>query len=291
MPSTKMCNAIEEYVFNLDEDARKFAKQNLNETDESRKLALADIKKWLIEEKPDLCAYLDDRHLLAFLRGCKFRIDRTKAKLINYYTMRKNEPAWFSNRNPHLQEIRDLVRLGVFIPLKLTHENKLVVIIRVAAHNPKIHKQDDVFKTGMMMLDIAAKESEQCQIYGCAAIFDMKGLTMGHGTEMTPNVIKRAVFSWQNYHIRPKQLEFINAPVYVNVVLNIFKSFMKPKMRERVRIHFNKLNSLHSVVDRKILPPEYGGDGDSIDNLIKFWEDKLISYHDWFREDEKYKAL
>lgn len=286
-----MCNISEEYVFSLDDDARNFAEENLNETEESRRAALSEIKKWLTEEKPDLNAHLEDRYLLAFLRGCKFRLDRTKIKLINYYTMRKNEPAWFSNRDPLLKEIQDLVKLGVFVPLKLTYEKKLVVIIRVAAHDPKLYKQDDVFKTGMMILDVAARESEQCQIYGCAAIFDLDGLTMAHGTEMTPSVIKRAVFSWQNYHIRPKQLEFMNAPMFVNVILNIFKSFMKPKMKARMRVHFSRTQSLLEAIDRKILPPEYGGEGDDLDTLIKYWNDKLLSYRDWFINDEKYKAV
>lgn len=285
-----MCEISEEYTFTLGDEARRFAEENINETEETRKVTLCEIKKWLTDERPDLHARLEDKYLLEFLRGCKFRIDRTKAKLINFYTMRRDEPVWFANRDPQKREIQELINLGVFVPLKVTYENKLVVIIRVAAHDPKLYKQDDVFKTGMMILDIAARESELCQIYGCVAIFDMEGLTLGHATEMTPKVIKRAVFSWQNYHIRPKQLEFINAPIYVNVVLNIFKNFMKQKMRERVKVHFKGTDSLHGALDKKILPPEYGGEGDSMDSLIKHWNDKLMHYRDWFLDDEKYKA-
>lgn len=286
-----MCSVTEEYVFNLDEDARKFAEENLNETEESRRAALSEIKKWLTEEKPELNAHLEDRYLLAFLRGCKFRIDKTKTKLINYYTMRRDEPAWFTKRDPLLKEIQELVKLGVFVPLKMTHQKKLVVIIRVAAHDPKVYEQDDVFKTGMMILDVAARENEQCQIYGCVAIIDLDGLTIAHGAEMTPSVVKRAVFSWQNYHLRPKQLEFINAHVLVNFMLNIFKSFMKPKMKKRFRIHFRGSQSLYDAVDKKILPPEYGGEGENLDSLVNYWNDKLISYRDWFIDDEKYKAV
>lgn len=285
-----MCEISEEYVCRLNQEARKFAEENLNETEETRRTALLEIRRWLAKEKPNLHAHLEDKYLLAFLRGCKFRIEATKNKLINYYTMRRDEPAWFGNRDPLLKEIQELVNLGVFIPLKMTYQNRLVVIIRVAAHNPKIHKQDDVFKAGMMVLDVVAKESEQCQIYGCVAIFDMAGVTIAHAAEMTPKVVKRLVFSWQNYHIRPKQLEFINAPIYVNIVLNIFKSFMKPKMKERVRIHFKGKESLHQVVDRQVLPPEYGGYGENLDSLIKYWNEKLITYRDWFAEDEKHKA-
>lgn len=283
-------SSLSEYVFSLDDDARMFAEQHLNETDLTRKNSLIEIRKWLTEERPDLNGHLEDIFLLAFLRGCKFNMDRTKTKLTNYYTMRRDETEWFRNRDPTLREIQELVNLGVFVPLKETFEKRMVIIIRVAAHDPKLYKQDFVFKAGMMILDIAARESEYCQVYGCVVIFDMSGVTIRHGREMTPNVIRRAVYSWQNYHIRPKQFEFINAPLYVNVVLNVFKSFMKPKMRGRVRIHYKGSESLHNFVEQKILPPEYGGASDSLESLIKYWSNKLVSYQKWFLEDEKHKA-
>lgn len=285
LPVKNMCD----YSFTLDDTAKKYAEENLNETEETRTTSLTEIKRWLKEEVPYLNARLDDKHLLAFLRGCKFRMEKTKTKLLNYYTMRRDEPAWFCNRDPQLKEIQDLVKLGVFVPLRQSCDNRLVVIIRAAAHNPKIHKQDNVFKAGKMILDIAAMENELCQIYGVAAIFDMSGVNFWHGKAMTPSVIKRAVHAWQNYHCRPKQFEFINAPLYINVVLNIFKNFMTDKMKSRIRVHFNGISSLHQVINREMLPVEYGGDGESIHNLIAFWNEKLLSYRGWFKDDEKYK--
>lgn len=280
----------EKYVFTLDEQARKYSEENLNETEETRDKALEELGRWLQDDMPQLNARLDNKHLLAFLRGCKFRMEKTKTKLINYYTMRRDETAWFRNRDPLLKEIQELVKLGVFVPLRQSFDNRLVVIIRAAAHNPKHHKQDDVFKAGKMILDIAAMENELCQIYGVAAIFDMSGVTIWHGKAMTPSVIKRAVNAWQNYHCRPKQFEFVNAPLYINVVLNIFKNFMTEKMKSRVKVHFGGISSLHQVINKEILPVEYGGEGDSMKNLINYWNEKLLSYRDWFREDEQFRA-
>jgi hypothetical protein len=36
--------------------------------------------------------------------------------------------------------------------------------------------------------------------------------------------------------VRTKSLDFVNAPPYVNVVLNIFRRFMTEKLRQRVSI-------------------------------------------------------
>lgn len=121
-----MCD---KYEFALDESTRKYCKDNLNETDQSRKEGIETMKKW-IEANQHLHVKNDDRLILAFLRGCKFDIERTKTKLTNYYTMRRDAPEWFTNRNPHLPELKELVKLGVFVPLKRNHNNQLVVIIR-----------------------------------------------------------------------------------------------------------------------------------------------------------------
>lgn len=106
------------YVFSLDEHARLYARENLNETEEKREAVLREIRRWLVEEKPELHARLEDEYILPFLRGCKFNLEKTKAKLRNYYTMRRDRPEWFSNRNPLLPEIQELVRMGVFVPLR-----------------------------------------------------------------------------------------------------------------------------------------------------------------------------
>lgn len=277
------------YKFTLDTSAREFAEKNLNETEDTRTDALLKIREWL-EKNKTLNAKTDDRSILAFLRGCKFNIERTKQKLVNYYKMRAEIPEWFSNRDPTLSVICELVKLGVFVPLRRYQDNRLIVIIRAAAHDPKIHSQDDVFKTGMMILDVATAENELVTIYGVTAIFDMTGISVGHARQLPPSVIKKIVHAWQNYHCRPKHLEFVNAPIYVNVVLRIFKRFMSEKLKGRVNVHFKGLGSLHKIVDKENLPYEYGGTDGSISDVIQYWSNKLLLYKDWFVEDEKYKA-
>lgn len=277
------------YKFTLDAAAKEFAEKQLNETEESRANCIEEIRKWL-EENQWLNAKNDDLSILTFLRGCKFNIERTKDKLKNYYVMRAERPEWFTNRDPLLPEIKELVRLGVFVPLRKFQDNRLIVIIRAAAHDPKRHDMNDVFKAGKMLLDIAAMENEQTSIYGVTAIFDMKGVSLAHVRQLPPSLIKEAVHAWQNYHCRPKQLEFVNAPVYVNVVLRIFKRFMSEKLRGRVNVHFRGLGALHRAVDKDNLPVEYGGQEERLQDLVEYWSQKVTTYREWFREDEKFRA-
>ncbi|KAG5892444.1 hypothetical protein JTB14_009852 [Gonioctena quinquepunctata] len=256
----------------------------------AQKKVLEEIKIWLHKEKSNLHARVEDKYLLTFLRSCNFNLDETKTRMVNYYTMRRDEEIWYRNRDPRLEEIQELVKLGVFVPLKVLYKRNLVVIIRTAAHDPKKHTQENVFKTGLMLLDIAAMLEHDCsEIDGIISIFDMKGVTIWHAKPLTPNVVRKAVFGWMNYHFPAKQLEYINTPFYLNVILNLFKSFMSAELKKKVRVH-STLDSFHKIIDKNILPVEYGGFGESIKDLIDYWNEKLLSYRDWFLEDEQYRA-
>lgn len=105
------------YKFTLDSDAAEFAEKNLGETEEKREKCLNAVRDWL-RENPNLNARSDDLSLLAFLRACKFDLERTKKKLSNYQIMKAQTPQWFSGRDPEREEIKELARLGVFVPLR-----------------------------------------------------------------------------------------------------------------------------------------------------------------------------
>lgn len=106
--------------------------------------------------------------------------------------MRRERIEWFENRDPFAPEIDELLDIGVFLPLKTyDNDNRLVVVIRTAAHNPKKHKQNDIFKVGKMILDYVLHTDESPSLYGVTAIFDMAGVQWGHATMLPPTLVKR----------------------------------------------------------------------------------------------------
>lgn len=54
----------------------------------------------------------DDARIMTFLRGCKFSLEKTKRKLDMYFTMRAAVPEFFSNRDPTLPEIKEVMRIA-----------------------------------------------------------------------------------------------------------------------------------------------------------------------------------
>lgn len=123
-----------------------------------------------------------------------------------------------------------------------------------------------------MVLDVATRDNETASIHGVTVIFDMDGVTLAHGLQMTPSIVRRLVHSWQScYPLRIQSINFVNAPTYVNVVLNVFRCFMSKKMRSRLHVHSARIaggdTHFFDTIPENILPKEYGGSGESIKSL------------------------
>ncbi|CAO1423148.1 unnamed protein product [Diamesa tonsa] len=270
----------------LDEKALQFAEEYLNETAEVREQSVLKIQEFL-KENTLINAHPDRKCILNFLRSCKYDIEKTKKKMKSFYKQRAERVEWFLNRDPHLPEMADLLEVGAFLPLRLKDkENRQIVIIRTAAHNPSLHKQNNVFKLGKMILDVLVANDESIGVYGTRAIFDMKGISMGHAMQMTPSIIKRAVDSWESYPARTQSLEFVNSNLGINVVLDVFRSFMTQKMKKRIKVCRGKPE--YNASDN--LPPELGGCGDDYKTLTKRWKSILQQKRDFFLDDEMHKS-
>jgi hypothetical protein len=55
---------------------------------------------------------LDDLSLRWFLRGCKFDLNKTKVRIETFYSFRSKVTEWYSNRDPLLPELMELLNLG-----------------------------------------------------------------------------------------------------------------------------------------------------------------------------------
>lgn len=143
-----------------------------------------------------------------------------------------------------------------------------------------------------MILDVVTRENESVSLHGVIAIFDLKGVTLGHALQLPPKVIKRMVHSWQScYPLRIQSLNFVNAPAYVNVVLNIFRRFMNQKLKNRIHVHNQGVGALHKNVPPNMLPLEYGGTDGTLQDLKDYWKSMAEENRQWFFDDEKYKII
>ncbi|XP_014469668.1 PREDICTED: alpha-tocopherol transfer protein [Dinoponera quadriceps] len=282
----------DDVVRQLTSEEKEYAAKYLNETDEGRANAVAEIRRWLLEND-NMCSRTDEFFILRFLRACKFDIEKAKAKMRNYHQQRSDLPEWFANKDPFLPELQQMFDLGVFLPLrKLDNQERMVIIVRPTLHDPYKQQISDVLKVCMIVFDLSSRSHVSGSLRGVFAIIDMQGVRFGHALQLRPNVIKSLVHSWQGCcPIRIQSINFINVPIYVDVVLSIFKQFMNAKLKQRLYISRQGVRNSCRELPTEILPTEYGGTDCSLQELKEYWKKMAIENRDWLANDEKYKML
>ncbi|XP_071526878.1 alpha-tocopherol transfer protein-like isoform X13 [Panulirus ornatus] len=278
-----------EYVCTLSEELQQRAKEEINEDPERRAQDIEHIRDWL-KHQPHIKARTDDWTILRFLRGCKFSLERTKEKLDMYYTCKTLCPEWYKNRDPQDKKLRSILELGLFLPLHgLSPHGTRVVLARPALRDPNTTDMNDATQAILLMVDVLLAEDESVAITGVELVMDAGAMTFQHAAQLNPTIIKKAsIIMQEGYPVRPKGLNYINTPAAFDTVFNIFKSFMKEKMKRRVHIHGSDLESLYKEVPKEVLPVEYGGTNGTIEEIKKYWLDRVDARRDWLLDDENY---
>lgn len=81
----------------LSEELSKKAQQELGEVPERIDEDIKVLREW-ISKQPHIKARTDDQLLVAFLRGCKYSLEKAKQKIDNFYAMRNAVPELYKNR-------------------------------------------------------------------------------------------------------------------------------------------------------------------------------------------------
>lgn len=103
------CNMVN--IRNLNEHLQQAAKEDLGEVPERIGEDLLAFRSW-IEQQPHLKANCDDQHLIAFLRGSKYSLEKAKSKLDKYYAIRTKYPQIFRPTDVNDSKFREILQLG-----------------------------------------------------------------------------------------------------------------------------------------------------------------------------------
>ncbi|KYN39651.1 Alpha-tocopherol transfer protein [Trachymyrmex septentrionalis] len=264
---------------------KEYAATHLNETDETRETTIAEIRRWINDE---MHIQIDDFLILRFLRVCKFNLEKTKTRIQNYYKLRSDLPEWFTNTDPFQPELQELINMGLYLPLrKPDNQGRLVLIVRTTLHNPRIHKESDIFKIGVMMVELAMKNraiATSASVYGLSFINDAINPTIHQIFQLgRPSVLKKIAHTWQNcYPMRFQLINVINAPMFLDIPIKIFKSFLSEKINKRLHVYSHMMQSCFKDIPVDILPVEYGGTGGTIQELIEYWKTLIEENREWF---------
>lgn len=95
----------------LSKGLEKLAADELNESPERIQSDIDALRNW-IHQSPHLTSRTDDQFLVAFLRGCKFSLEKAKQKIDLFYTIRTHAPELIKNRDPQNDLVIGMIRQG-----------------------------------------------------------------------------------------------------------------------------------------------------------------------------------
>mgnify|MGYP003345921011 CR=1 FL=1 len=248
--------------FELDDLTPEFqetARKELRETPERKKEAIAELRE-LLKDEPDLwCPADNDAYLVKFLRPCKYYPKSAYELIKRYYAFKQKHANIYDGLKPS-KEFNVFNHNILTVQPNRDQFGRRILIIELGKKWK--HKQcslDEVFKGCVLFLEAAMLEPKT-QVAGAVVIFDMDGLSLQQTWQFTPAFAKRIV-DWLQDAIpaRIKNIHIVNEPYIFNIVFNLFKPFLRDKLKNRIIFHGTDYKSLHQYISPEHLAECYGG--------------------------------
>ncbi|XP_037951006.1 alpha-tocopherol transfer protein-like [Teleopsis dalmanni] len=272
----------------LNDKLAKRAQEELGEVPERIDSDIEMLREWMLKQTY-IKGRTDDQFLVAFLRGCKYSIEKAKHKIDSFYAMRGVVPELYKDRFVDDRKI-EILRQGCLLrlPKPLTEDGPRIHISRYGMYDSNKFSLNEVVKVSTMMGEIQFREDDNAMVMGFTEIIDLKGVGAGHIFQFDAVLVKKlAVLGDKAWPYRPKGFHFVNAPSSAEKFLSIAKSLMSDKIKERFHIH-SKYETLYKYIPKECLPAEYGGSNGTVQDVIETWERKLLSYKDYFEDEAQY---
>lgn len=272
------------YECTLSAETLKKAKQELNENPDTRQSHLDELRS-MFKQRPDIKFRLDDAFLIRFLRVRKFDVKRAFKNLVHYYEVKSSYKEIFKDFVPSSvrQPLEDEIHL--LLPQR-DKEGRQIVVVRPGRWNPDTYSIAEAFKLSLMFFE-KLTEDEEVQVNGMVVILDYSDMTMRHAKQLNPLLTRKMADAIQNaLPLRLKAIHYVNQPKIFDIIFGFFKPFMSDKMLKRLHFHGDECGTLHKYIESSILPTEYGGSVQNLDN--KEWIQKLSASEEDFIENNKY---
>nr|ATY51906.1 CTD8 [Heliconius melpomene] len=273
----------------LPKELAKIAKNELNENPKQTEADLKNLKEWILKQ-PHLKARTEDQWLVALLRGCKFSLERVKAKVELFYTLRSVAPEMTLRLKPTEKEYLNFLRLGtcIILPQSKTDLQPCAILIRPGLYDPSEYSIADVMCILYYLVQILVIENDVATVMGTKIIVDYQNVTLNHLTQASPSMLKKLVtVSQDSLPLRLKGSHHVNVPSGIEVIFKLISGFLNEKAKERLKIHKSN-DELLKFIPKDVIPNEYGGEGGTVAEIIEYWANKIKEYRPRFEEEMQF---
>ncbi|KAJ8726551.1 hypothetical protein PYW07_001249 [Mythimna separata] len=269
----------------LSPETKEIAEKELRETPERVREALERLRE-LLKENKDLCYGDDDELLTIFLRPCKWYPESALALMRRIAEFKRDNASLVDNLLPEQEKDAFLDHKVVNVLKGRDHKGRRVLVVNVGGSwDPKKVNADQLFRLFYLIHEAAMLEPES-QVRGTVVIMDFHDMGWSQTMGLTPAFSKRLLtFIQDAMPLRLKEVHFVKQPMIFNVVWNMFKPFIREKLKNRIFFHGSKMSSLHKHMAATHLPADYGGELPAIDYSGAEWypviNDVLPHIHNW----------
>ena len=223
----------------------------------------------------------------------EFDIEAAKKLLILNLETRKKHPEIFENRDILSEEFQ--TALSVYHCLGLrenTKDNHKVTIFRLSSADASKFTYLDVTRLIIALLDCRLVYCDENElINGEISIVDVSNFTFRHFTKIIPHVgIMKAYFNYaqEAAPIRIIHSHFINCSPLMSKLMAIVRPFLKKEVSDSIKFH-SSLESLYEFVPKDILPVDFGGTAESLNEYHLKVKEVFEKSRDYLKCDDNWK--
>ncbi|XP_046401620.1 retinaldehyde-binding protein 1 [Ischnura elegans] len=267
----------------LDEKTQRIALEELRETPERREEALVALRK-LIHDEEKFHFRDDDDFLLIFLRPTKFYPESAFALIKKLCEFRANNGSVLDGLEPSSEE--GSFKEGVVNVLIDRDQlgRRIMVCNLGACWEPKRINVDQIFRLFYLIHQMAVLEP-QSQVSGVVVILDFDGMGMKQVGAFSIAFSRRLLsFIQDAMPLRLKNIHIVKQPYVFNIVFNMFKPFIREKLKSRMFFHGKDMPSLHKFISPECLPEDYGGSRPKIAYSGADWYETIKSEVDYIKQ-------
>ncbi|EFN77309.1 Retinaldehyde-binding protein 1 [Harpegnathos saltator] len=254
------------------------AVKELRETEENVKEGIETLKK-LLEAEEDLYYSTDEELLIKFLRPCKFYPQSALELMRRVAHFKEKHHALLYNLMPNDEKEAFLNHNIVNVLNYRDHKNRRILLVNCGKPwDPSKVTADQMFRVFYIIHQLAALEPET-QICGSVVIMDFDGLSMKQVMGLSPSFSMTLLsFIQDAMPLRLKEVHIVKQPFLFNMVWQMFKPFVKEKLKKRMFFHGTKMSSLHSHIPPSHLPKNYDGQLPQINYSSADWYPSMIQH-------------
>ncbi|XP_068915296.1 retinol-binding protein pinta-like [Tenebrio molitor] len=261
-------------------DEKKRIREYYNLSEDQIKEDVERIKSWK-EKQPHLPYDVTDEFIEIVLLRNKVRMERTKQKLDNYFSLR-----WYlKDLIENMENIIPSQQVNTCLPMpKLTPSLERIVIVKFLDTDPDRYSIPNFIKLHFAIEELCLRHDYSI---GTRFVYDFEGTVLKHTLKWNPiTLAKFMTYIERSYSCRILGFEFINCSTFLNKIIAVLKVVMRAKIYEKVTIH-EDMASVHKVIPKECLPKEYGGTMENIPDLIKKWDEMMKNHHEFFVKNYK----